>query len=145
MRDGSNDDTDVGEDGGAAKPKEVSKYTNEKLIVLATFSTEIEAEMFRMQLSAAGIESRLANELSTPLFGGSLMGSSSSFWLEVLVRESDANRGLEIKNVWNEADPVDLKAHFPEWICGCGETVDAGFGTCWNCGAEYRDSPAEET
>lgn len=30
-----------------------------------------------------------------------------------------------------------LREKSPSWVCtNCGETVDEGFGECWNCGSE---------
>ena len=32
----------------------------------------------------------------------------------------------------------------PAWVCReCGETSDAGFALCWNCGAAAPSSPAD--
>ena len=133
---------------GAAEPSQPSNHEkrsdndfqeplpkNEKLINLATFDTSIEANLFRNELSDHGIKSRLAND-STSMLGATIAGQSSAFWIEVLVLESDAQKALQVKNNWNESAPVETTS-IPEWNCDCGETVDAGFGVCWNCENEY--------
>ena len=111
--------------------------TDQKLIVLSTFENSVEAHMFRNELESHGIEARVGNENTTATLGLRAGSQSSAFWIEVLIMESDAEKGLEIKRAWQESDQNDVES-IPEWNCSCGETVDSGFGMCWNCDAEYQ-------
>jgi len=111
---------------------------HEKLVVLATFRTPIDAHVLRNRLLENGIDAKVSNESTTALFGSSMAGPSSAFWIEVLIRESDAEAALKIKNQYVELDQANPVA-IPEWTCSCGETVDAGFAICWNCGAEHQE------
>ena len=112
----------------------------ESLIVLATFDNSVEASLFQNELARFGIDSRLANETSASTLGLTIAGPSAAFWVEVLIRKTDAERGLQIKSDWL-AKSSDSEGEIPEWTCDCGETVDAGFGVCWNCNAEYPGQP----
>ena len=107
----------------------------EKLTVLATFSAPLEAHTLKNALIAESIPAVIGNESSAPLFGASIAGQSSAFWVEVLVRESDAAAALEIKKQFLKSGPAETE--IPEWSCVCGKTVDEGFSVCWNCQAEY--------
>ena len=109
-----------------------------KLLVLATFDNSIDAHLFRNELESHGIPASVNNENTTALFGTTITGPSSAFWVEVLIMEADAERGLEIKNEWNSRREVDdAPSEIPQWHCTCGETVDEGFAVCWNCGFEW--------
>ena len=111
------------------------KYdSHDELVVLSTFSSTVDAQMLIVHLSQHGIDSRMGNELSgSSLFGATLGGPSSAFWVEVLIRKADAERALELKKTF----AIPQEASVPEWTCGCGEQVDEGFEVCWNCSAEY--------
>lgn len=108
-----------------------------KLVVLSTFENSVEAHMFRNELESHGIDAKVGNETSTAIFGATIGGSSSAFWIEVLIMESDSARGLEIKQRWAKRQQEEV-VEVPEWNCKCGETVDAGFAMCWNCDANYE-------
>ncbi len=113
-----------------------TEHLSGKLVVLSTFVDVTEAHQFRSQLEANGIAAKVANEATTAIFGPTLTGPSSAFWIEVLIMESDSAKGLEIKNQWDLRQQEEA-VEIPEWICQCGETVDAGFSMCWNCDTAY--------
>jgi hypothetical protein len=115
---------------------------NERLVVLATFESAMDAHAFRNELESQGIDACVANETTTATFGMSPVGPLSSFWIEVLVLESDAERALEIKNLWQDKFTTE-ETEIPSWVCDCGETVDEGFGVCWNCNAQYEEEYEE--
>ncbi|MCA8996956.1 MAG: hypothetical protein KDA80_08220 [Planctomycetaceae bacterium] len=104
----------------------------EKLVVLATFPHDSEAYCLVAELENRGIRACVANEKSTAVLGSSPYGGLSSFWIEVLVLESDALEALAIKH---RLFPEGQRGTTPEWVCECGETVDAGFEICWSCSA----------
>ncbi len=109
-----------------------------KLIVLSTFNNSADAHLFKNELENNGIKASVNNESSTAIFGATIAGPSSAFWIEVLVMETDVEQAMEVKNAWNqEAETLDTEV-VPEWVCQCGETVDEGFAICWNCGAEFQ-------
>ena len=110
---------------------------HEKLVTLATFDNPYDAHLLRNELENNGIDATVANEASTSIFGATIVGPSRAFWIEVLVKESDAKAALLIKEQLLESSSSD-KSDIPEWKCICGETVDAGFAVCWSCEAEYR-------
>lgn len=112
-----------------------SHSTPDKLVLLSTFTNTHEAHLFRIELEQHGIEATVANELTTPLFGATIAGPSSAFWIEVLVLEADVEKALEIKNQF--APDGNEEIVIPAWTCDCGETVDAGFAMCWACSADY--------
>ena len=110
----------------------------DKLIVLATFESSVEAHLLRNDLEAQGVEARIANETSTSIFGPTFAGPSSAFWIEVLVMKQDAEKALAIKTEFLAKTTGDDEQEIPEWKCHCGEVVDSGFAVCWNCEAEYQ-------
>lgn len=114
-----------------------TRPTTEQLILLSTFNNTHDAQLFRIELEQQGIKShQVSNELTTSLFGATIAGPSSTFWIEVLVLESDVEKGLEIKN--NTFDSkVNKEVDVPQWKCACGEAIDAGFAICWQCNADY--------
>ncbi|MCA8991479.1 MAG: DUF2007 domain-containing protein [Planctomycetaceae bacterium] len=116
---------------------------HDKLIVLATFSKATEAHCLCATLESNGIRACVANETSNTSLGASWFGPISAIWVEVLVFESDAEKALEIKN--RLADDMVVEEEIPEWICGCGETVDAGFEICWSCSTPYAGSGDDDT
>ena len=111
--------------------------SGDKLVVLSTYDNSIDAHMFRNELEQHGITARVGNETTTAIFGATIAGPSSAFWIEVLVLESQSDKALEIKNKWLESNESKVVVEIPEWQCKCGETVDAGFAACWNCESDY--------
>lgn len=114
-----------------------------KLVVLSTFDNATDAHLFRNELVENGIDACVANESTTAAFGATIAGPTSAFWIEVLVFEADAEKALEVKEQWIKS-VANSEVETPEWNCKCGETVDAGFAVCWNCGDEYETFHAEE-
>jgi len=111
-----------------------------KLLVLSTFENSVDAHLFKNELENKGIRASINNETTTAIFGATIGGPSSAFWIEVLVMESDAERALEIKTQWNSKAEDSTTVEIAEWTCKCGETVDEGFAVCWNCGADHGET-----
>jgi len=117
--------------------EESSKRQNEKLVVLATFDNASEAHRLRAELEASGIRATVSNENSANAIGASLFGRIAAISIELLVLDADLARAVEVKdNYLNNRKETPI----PEWTCQCGETVDAGFSTCWACGAEHQET-----
>jgi hypothetical protein len=104
--------------------------------VLASFDNSLDAHTFKNVLEQNGIDSSVNNETTTAIFGLTIAGPSSAFSVEVVIRQSDAEAALAVKQQFMSSLPAD-SAPIPEWTCKCGETVDAGFEVCWNCEAAY--------
>ena len=122
----------------SGEPDPARNRMSGKLVVLSTFDNSVDAHGLKNELESHGIQASVNNETTTATFGATMAGASSAFWIEVLVMESDSDRGLEIKNRWN-SDSVDENVErIAEWTCGCGETVDEGFAVCWSCGSEME-------
>lgn len=118
------------------------RWVSEKIVVLATFGSSAEAHLFRSALANEGVIARVANENTTSFLGGAINGTISAFEVEVLILESDAIKGLEVKKRFLAATK-DEEQEIEEWGCECGETVDGGFKVCWNCGSEWNDTGAK--
>ena len=118
--------------------KKNSDFENgSKLVTLAEFDNSVEAHALKDVLATNGIESRVTNEsMATSL--GFLAGTTSSFSPSVMILETDVEAALAIKQEFLGRDVTEATT-FPEWTCGCGETVDAGFEVCWNCGMLHAD------
>jgi len=120
-------------------PEESSNRQNEKLVVLAKFDNASEAHRLRAELEASGIRASVSNENSANAIGASLFGRIAAISIDVSVLDADFPRAVEIKNNYlNNRKETPI----PEWTCQCGETVDAGFSTCWACGSEYPEERA---
>jgi hypothetical protein len=112
--------------------------TQGNLIVLATFDNAPEAHCLRIELENNGIRSEVTNETSAQTVGASLFGRISAVWIEVVVLDSDAAAALKIKNDFL-SNVSESESEIPEWVCDCGETVDAGFAQCWSCMSPFPD------
>ena len=119
-------------------PQEKPEGLTGKLVVLATFDSVVEAHLFKQELENNGIKAAIANETTGAVFGFTLAGQSSAFWIEVLVMDADSERGLEVKTAWNQKDRTLETSEITEWTCKCGETVDEGFAVCWSCGTDHE-------
>ena len=115
-----------------------SKDDHDKLVTLATFDNPFDAHLLRNELQENGIAAVVANEASTSVMGATIAGPSRAFWIEVVVKQADAKAALLVKEQFL-AGNSDQTFDILEWKCSCGETVDAGFGVCWNCEAEYKE------
>lgn len=96
---------------------------SDRLIVIATFADALTAHSIRLLLEASGI---------TAFVTGDFPSDYGTDRVLVHVRESDEPLATRVVNEVPAASEVMI----PEWICECGETVDAGFHRCWNCGGE---------
>jgi len=110
-----------------------------RLLTLATFVESVDAHLFRNELQNHGIRAAVTNENSTAIFGATIAGQSAAFTIDVMIMETDAEAGLEVKQRWiatRKGEEV-TEQEIAEWTCACGETVDAGFEICWNCGSVF--------
>ena len=107
---------------------------NDRLVRLAGFSSSTEAHILKATLLANGIEACVNNEESNIVMG-SLFGASLTTPVEVFVF---ADKLAEAQLFLSEI-PEAAKVNYPNWNCPCGESVDEGFGVCWNCGRAYED------
>ena len=121
-----------------SKP-EKSEFDYGKLVTLASFSNSIQAHALKGMLAENGIESRVTNEEAAASLG-IMAGTSFSFSPSVMIREEDAEAAMAVKQEFLAADFAEASG-VPEWVCGCGETVDAGFEVCWSCEAAFVDRP----
>ncbi len=93
--------------------------------IVAEFDNVLKAHSVRILLEANGIPAVVFGE------------SSSETGLEpihVCVHQSN----LELAKTVIREVPAASEVMIPEWICGCGEQVDAGFHVCWSCGSEHE-------
>lgn len=127
-----------------APPSFGGAQNDDKLVVLAAFDNPIDAHTFKNVLEQNGIDASVNNETTTAIFGLTIAGPSSAFSIEVVIRKSDAEAGLAVKERFLSSLPND-SSPIPEWACKCGETVDAGFEVCWNCEAGYDEQHAPTT
>jgi hypothetical protein len=100
-----------------------------KLVEIARFDDLFRAETVRIGLEELGIpvfiESSETNRAMHYI--GTALGG-----VKVLVPEEKKAEALAAIVSFTES----ASSTTPEWICGeCGEQVDAGFETCWSCGA----------
>ena len=89
------------------------------------------------ELANRGIEAVIQGEYLAAVSGG---GASMEAWIELWL--VDVARLPEATRVVQEiiADAEVEEAGASPWTCPhCGETVDATFAACWNCG---REQPA---
>lgn len=108
----------------------------DQLVVLATFDNPADAHFLCTLLRERGIKASVNNESSSNLFSFPMAGMTSAFWLEVQVLKSDFDAAHQVKQEFLK-NQVIVVSEIPEWVCQCGETVDAGFSVCWNCEAEF--------
>lgn len=108
-----------------------------RLVTLAQFDDSVDAHLFRNELELNGVNAAVTNE-SASFLGATLAGQASIFTIDVMIMEADVEAGLEIKERWfaTRNGGASEDGNRNEWICSCGETVDAGFEICWNCGVE---------
>lgn len=87
-------------------------------------------------LSSQGIEAMIKNEY---LAGGAGELPPTECWPMLCVEERDADRAeaivLQVMS--------DEKRDKPPWLCPrCGESIEAQFEWCWNCGYADDDPKA---
>lgn len=103
--------------------------SEDDLVRVADFESETQAQLAQSILKENGINSSM-NGADTSAFGMNIDGPEG---VELIVRRGDHDRAKELLDNL-EAEEFD---EIPAWTCGCGESVDEGFGMCWSCGAEY--------
>ena len=88
---------------------------------------------FESVLKEAGIRCYVQNATTHNLLTGI---PSHLFYPKLcIIDDEDLDAAIELlKPLQEKADP--MSAGLSEWVCrGCGETVPAGFETCWKCEA----------
>ena len=102
-----------------------------------------DAHVLRGLLEVEGIEAVIRGDDMVPLQGGSLfhLETRPSVW----VLADDAGRygrAVEIAAGYAAGKHAPAGSEEPTWRCpSCGESIEAQFTACWNCGAERRPQP----
>jgi len=105
---------------------------------LHTTSDRTQAHLLRGALESAGVPAFVEGEHLTPLQGQIPTGASAEFHVSI-VDEEQLPRASIVARSWFEAQSHENPSE--TWKCGdCGETHEAQFHSCWQCGAE-RDAP----
>lgn len=95
-------------------------------ITLKTYVTEVEAQIDRNRLEAAGI----AAVVSSDDCGGMRPHLAYSLGVRLIVAPQDADRARELLAELQEG------AEGAPWLCpACHEENEGGFEACWNCQA----------
>jgi hypothetical protein len=101
-----------------------------RFTVLEVFNNEIEAEMSRAQLEASGIEAFVSKDDA----GGMRPHLQLSQGVRLLVSQEDVDAAREILHKEGSHQASDL-GNTETWQCtACGETLEAQFTECWQCG-----------
>jgi len=87
----------------------------------------LHAHHARNLLEAGGVRTTLLNENVAGAMGDVPFLNCE---VEVWVEDWSAARAAEILR-----DALDAPATGPAWRCACGESLEAQFAQCWNCGA----------
>lgn len=101
-----------------------------ELVLLDSFSSEIQALHAQALLEAEGIKASLVE----PEGGGFGLGLDMADEFEMIVNQNDLEAA---KKIIAEMEAAEEGEPVPAWTCSCGEDVDEGFGVCWSCGGEY--------
>ena len=97
----------------------------EGMVAVATYINETEARCELGRLTASGIDAMVR----TDNCGGMRPHFDLQQGVQLLVPEAEAERARELLTA--STDPSAKP-----WICAsCGETGEAGFDACWNCGS----------
>ena len=96
---------------------------SDRLVVVAASPDALTAHSIRLLLEASGVVAFVTGDFPSETPIGNVL---------VWTREADKPLAIQIIDEVPSASEVLV----PEWICDCGETVDAGFHLCWNCGRE---------
>jgi hypothetical protein len=108
----------------------------QRLVTIASFNTPEEAELARMHLANAGVQGYVSD---AGVVGNLWQYGNAVGGVKLQVSEDDAALAREVLADRTSVDRNEQRA----WKCpNCGETVDAGFDICWNCGA-VRDGEAD--
>ncbi len=102
----------------------------DRFIVLEEFNSEVEAEMSRAQLEASGIEAFVSKDDA----GGMRPHLQLSQGVRLLVSQEDVDVAREILKKEGPNQESAL-GNTESWRCTrCGETLEAQFTECWQCG-----------
>ncbi len=102
-------------------------------VVLEVYNSEIEAEIFRAQLEASGIEAFVSKDD----VGGMRPHLQLSHGVRLMVSREDMELAREILHgsIQGDLNQESGLGTTETWQCsGCGETLEAQFTECWQCG-----------
>ena len=105
----------------------------DRFTVLVVFNSEIEAEVSRARLEASGIEAIVAKDDA----GGMRPHLQLSQGVRLLVSQEDVDVAREIlhTDIQEGSNQESGFGRTETWRCtGCGETLEAQFTECWQCG-----------
>jgi len=104
-------------------------------VVVKTFGTEVEAEMDRTRLEAAGIPAMVTSDDC----GGMRPHLAYTLGVKLIVPQEQEAQARE---VLDEPPAPDGAL----WLCpSCREENEAAYEVCWNCQAERPGSPASQS
>lgn len=96
---------------------------------VATYTNELEAMIDKGRLEALGI----AVVVNHDNCGGMRPHLDLHQGVRLLVADEDAEKA---RGALAAVGPEQI---LPAWSCpGCGEAIDAGFDTCWQCGHQLQ-------
>jgi hypothetical protein len=102
---------------------------NDMQTVLKTYGTELDADIDKGRLEAAGIKA----EITSDDCGGMRPHLAYSLGVKLLVFREDEIRAKELLDTEESAT-----AAAPKWNCAkCQEENEGGFDACWNCGEAH--------
>ena len=93
---------------------------------IKTFTNETEARMELNRLKAVGI----VGVIEVDNCGGMRPHLDLTSGVHLLVADEEQEQALAVLSDSTEDIVI------PAWVCdSCGENIEAGFDTCWKCGA----------
>ena len=98
-----------------------------RLVSVAEFRNALQAHSARILLEANGIPAVVMGDAISE------MGLDP---ICVYVHRED----VELAQRVIQEVPAAAEVLIPEWICKCGEQVDAGFHICWSCNEPIESS-----
>jgi len=111
--------------------EDVLASSEHRLVVVAKYETEIQAQIYVSYLEEYGITAVLqgANTNTTLSVIGVALG------VGLAVRKRDAQQATRLLTLSHET--VAAQGSAVAWVCGsCGETVDGDFDICWSCSSD---------
>ncbi len=105
----------------------------DRFTVLEVFNSEVEAEVSKARLEASGIEAFVAKDDA----GGMRPHLQLSQGVRLLVSQEDVDVAREIlhTDIQGDSNQESGFGRTETWRCtGCGETLEAQFTECWQCG-----------
>ncbi len=92
------------------------------------------AQLLRGALEAADIPATVEGDHLSPLQGELPAGTSAQLHVSILDDEQEPRARIFVDE-WRRQREQERSGQ--TWTCaGCGETHEAQFSACWNCGAE---------